>query len=183
MEIELKARISSLPVMRQRLRVLGAKLQQKQHQVDTYYSPEQRPLGKRKGFVLRVREQQESKSARFELHIPKNRYAAEELELVVDNAKLLQKMLRLLHYKREFVVDKFRETYQLGRMAIVLDAVRGLGTFIEVEILGADTAANRKCLHTTFMKLGVHDRDICYDLHYHQMALMKQGRNLANAYF
>lgn len=182
MEIELKARVSSLSAMRRRLRTVGAKRVKKQHQVDTYYSPEQRPLGKRRGYVLRVRQQGQG-SSRFELHIPKNRYAAEELEIEVDSTKLLQKMLRLLHFKQEFVIDKQRETYRLGRVTIVLDAVRGLGSFVEVEILGADTVVNRALLHTVLEKLGVKDRDICYDLHYHQMVLKKQGRNPNHAYF
>lgn len=140
-------------------------------------------MGKRKGFVLRVRHQQGESRARFELHIPKNRYAAEELELTVDNAKLLKKILRLLHFKPEFVIDKQRETYALGRVTVVLDNVRGLGTFIEVEIIGVDTAANRTKLHAVLEKLGVHEKDICFDLHYHQMVLEKQGRNSSNAYF
>ncbi len=182
MEIELKARVSSLPAIRRRLRALGANITKTSHQVDTYYSPEQRPLGKRTGFVLRVRNQGEG-NGRFELHIPKNRYAAEELELTVDDAKLLQRILRLLNFKREFVVDKQRTTFEFGRVTIVLDQVRGLGSFVEVEILGADTATNRTALHRVLKKLGVKEQDICYDLHYHQMALEKQGRNPNRAYF
>jgi predicted adenylyl cyclase CyaB len=183
LEIELKARVSSLTLMRRRLLAIGGKLVKKSHQIDTYYSPEKRPLGKRKGFVLRVREQKGKGTGRFELHIPKNAYAAEELELIVDNIKLLQKILKLLNYKKEFVIDKHRETYTLGRVTVVLDAVRGLGTFLEVEIIGADTSANRAKLHGVLKKLGVQEKDICYNLHYHQMALKKQGRNPVKAYF
>ncbi len=183
MEIELKARVRSLATLRRALRQLHARRSSSIHQVDTYYSPERRPLDKRKGYVLRVRAEPGKRPGRFELHIPKNAYAAEELELTVDDVRLLQKLLHLLRFRREFVIDKQRETYRLGRVTIALDVVRGLGTFVEVEILGADTAANRAKLRRVLAQLGVREPDMCYNLHYHQMALQKQKRNPARAYF
>jgi len=182
-EVELKAKVRSLPNLQRHLREIGARLVKRIHQVDTYYSPYRQPLGKRKGKVLRVREERISGQTRFELHIPKNTYAAEELEVRVSDASILHQILKQLKYRREFVIDKQRAVYSKGKLEIVIDKVRGLGMFIEVELMGSDSQTARKRLHATLEQLGIPKRDILFNLHYHQMALKKQGRYPNNAYF
>ena len=171
----MKAKVGNLAVVRKRLHKIGARFVKRSHQIDTYYAPDQRPLRKLLGHVLRVRYDVLSKTTRLEFHIPKNAYAAEENEVAVDDYKTLQKILHLLRAKPQAVVDKEREYYRKGSVEIVLDRVRGLGTYVEVEIMGKDTKANRARIHQVLAQLEISTSAIVKDVRYHQMALAKKG--------
>jgi predicted adenylyl cyclase CyaB len=175
MEIEVKAKVSNLAVIRKRLRTIGAHFVKRSHQIDTYYTPDHRPLRKHTGNVLRVRYDVLSKTARLEFHITKNQYVAEENEVSVSDYKTLQKILKLLRAKPQVTVEKKREAYKKGKVEIVLDDVRGFGKYIEVEIIGQDTAVNRALVHRTVAKLGIPKSAIVRNFRYHQMALAKKG--------
>jgi predicted adenylyl cyclase CyaB len=175
MEIEVKAKVSNLAVIRKRLRIIGARFVKRSHQIDTYYTPDHRPLRKQQGNVLRVRYDVLSKTARLEFHVTKDQYVAEESEVSVDDYKKLQKILKLLRVKPQVTVEKKREAYRKGKVEIVLDDVRGFGKYIEVEIIGQDTVANRTLVNRTVTELGIPKSAIVRNFRYHQMALLKKG--------
>ncbi len=179
MEIELKARVRDFAPIKARLKKLGAKYICEKHQIDTYYSPYKQPLVKRKGKVMRVRYDALTKRARLELHIPQNDMAAIEHEVEVHDYQILLKVLKELKAKKEFVIDKRRLVYTKGRFEIVLDTVKKLGKFIEVELDGANTAANRKLVMDFMLGLGVPKEDFILQIHYHGMILKKMGRSFA----
>jgi adenylate cyclase class 2 len=61
--------------------------------------------------------------------------AREELNFAVESGETFENMLDRLGFTRTTEVNKWRETYRIGPATIALDAVDGLGTFAEIEII------------------------------------------------
>lgn len=181
MEIEIKAQVKNFIEVKKNLKKIGAKYIGKKNQIDYYYSLYKRPIGKKKGNVMRVRHDRISGETRLEFHKPKNIYAAEEIELKVDSLKIVQRILREMKAKQEFIIDKERLVYKKSKIEIVLDTIKALGTFVEVEIEGKDTKKNREALYTMLDKLGIDKSQIMLHERYHGMILKKRG--IKHAYF
>ncbi len=180
MEVEIKARAKSHEPIKRKLRSIGARYVGQKHQIDRYYEPYHRPMIKKSGRILRVRHDALSKQTRLELHISRTTYAATEHEVVVSDLKTIRTILKELKAREAFVVDKRRSVYRLGRAEIVLDTVKGLGQFIEIEIQGKDSAAIRQRLHNILAQLGVGEAARCHD-HYNEMIAEQKGKK--HAYF
>lgn len=180
MEIEIKVRAKSFLPVRLHLKELHARYVSTKHQVDYYYSPYKRPFRKKDfGDVIRVRHDVLADKARLEYHQPKNDYAAIETELEVGDIRTVKKILALMKCKLECIVDKKREYYKRGLIEIVLDKVKGLGTFVEVEIIGADSSRNRKLVVNFLHQLGFSKKDFMFEERYHSMVLAKKGKKYA----
>lgn len=181
MEIEIKAKVKDFIDIKKRLKKLKANYVGKKNQVDYYYSLYHRPMGKKKGNVFRVRHDRISGEVRIEFHKPESIYAAEEIELKVHDLKVAQRLLKEMKAKQEFIIDKEREVYKKGKVEIVLDKIKSLGNFIEVEIEGNDTKKNRDELYRVLNLLGITEKQIMLHERYHGMILKKQGKK--HAYF
>ncbi len=181
MEIEIKAKVKDFKEIKKRLKKIKANYIGKKSQIDYYYSLYHRPLGKKKGNVFRVRYDRISSEVRMEFHKPKNIYAAEEIELKVHDLKITQRILKEMKAKQEFIIDKERLVYQKGRVEIVLDKIKSLGNFIEVEIDGQDTKKNRDELYRVLNLLGIKENQIMLHERYHSMILKKKAKK--HAYF
>jgi adenylate cyclase, class 2 len=72
----------------------------------------------------------------------------EEFETPVDEA-IFTKILHALDFKEAGIVRKTREVFKAGEITVCLDAVEGLGEFLEVEII----AENEKELEASRLKL------------------------------
>jgi len=181
MEIEVKARLNNFELTKRKLRKIGAEYVGKKHQVDIYYSLYKRPMNKKKGKVMRIRHDKLNHTTRFEFHLPKNTYAAEEIEVQVGDLKTMKRILKEMHAKEEYTVDKQRLVYRKRELEIVLDKVKGLGNFIEVELQGKDTLKNRKKVDGILISLGISKDDVCHGFHskYHSMMARKQGKKYA----
>ncbi len=181
MEIEIKAKVNNFTGIKNNLKKIKAKYEGKKSQVDYYYSLYKRPIGKPKGDVFRLRYDRIKKEARIEFHKPKNAYAAEEIELPVGDFNTAKKLLKAMKARQEFKVDKERLIYKKGRVNILLDKVKYLGKFIEVEIEGKYSKKNIKIVYDLLDTLGVDRKDIILHDHYHGMILKKKGKK--HAYF
>ncbi len=181
MEIEIKAKVNNFIEIKKNLKKIGAKYIGKKNQIDYYYSLYKRPIGKKKGNVMRVRHDRISGNTRLEFHKPMNIYAAEEIELKVNSLKIVQRILKEMKAKQEFVIDKERLVYRKGKIEIVLDKIKALGTFVEVEIEGRETKNNRESLYKMLDKLGIKKSQIMLYERYHGMILKKKG--ILHAYF
>jgi predicted adenylyl cyclase CyaB len=177
MEIEVKAKTKDLKVVRQRLIKLGARFIKSVHQIDTYYSLYKRPFTKRRGSMVRVRHNKNENFTTFEFDNAKNDIAATEDEVIVSDYRTIKIILRKMKAKVETVVDKKREYFMKGRLEIVLDRVKGLGNYMEIEILGKDTKANRDKILTFYKKLKVDENDLIIGSRYPEMMLKKKGKN------
>ncbi|MBI5037166.1 MAG: class IV adenylate cyclase [Candidatus Kerfeldbacteria bacterium] len=180
MEIEIKAHIRNRPELERRLKQLGARYVGRKHQVDRYYQPFGLSFTKRSGKILRVRHDYISKETRLELHMSSGRYAATEIEVPVGDEAILRTVLKELRMKEAYAVEKKRRVYRLGKVEIVIDQVKGLGWFVEVEIQGANTKSNQLKLAKALERLGVARADWSKQ-HYNEMMGSKKG--LTYAYF
>jgi len=181
MEIEIKAKVKDLKVIHRRLIRLGAKSKKKVHQIDKYYSLYKRPLTKRKGSIVRVRHNVNEKRTFFEFDWALNDFAAHEIEVEVNNYNNIQTILKKMKAKVEYTIDKKREYFRKGQLEIVLDRVKGLGNFMEIEIQGQDTKLNRRKIYNLFEKLGVDKKDFLLSDRYCSLIQKKKGKK--HAYF
>ncbi len=182
MEIEIKAKVKNLQSVRNTLRKMKIRRVKKVRQIDEYYSLYKRPFSKKvRGKIVRVRHHHGETQGRFEFHISRSTFVAEEYEVTVGDVKMLRKILQMMKAKKEAVVDKEREYYQKGKLEITLDKVKGLGTFVEVEIQGKDTKANLQKLMDFLTKLGVTKDQYWTTKRYGAEMCKKKG--LKHAYF
>lgn len=179
MEIEIKARIADLVLLRRKIIRQGARPIRRVHQVDYYYSLYKRPLNKTKGSIVRIRHTVDRGTVTFEYDTAKNAIAAEEVEVTVNDLPTMQRLMRLMRAKLEVVVDKRREYFRSGKLEIVLDRVRGLGTFSEVEIQGKDSKANRQRIERFYQSVGVTRKDYVLGPKYNSMLLKQKGKKYA----
>jgi adenylate cyclase class 2 len=136
LEIELKVRISSLEPVRQHLIRLNAQFCGRIHEHDVYYNAPHRDFGVTDEAV-RVRYTNDHavityKGAKIKTSALK---AREELNTAVESGEIFEQVLDRLGFKKTAEVNKWRENYILGTMAISLDSVDELGTFAEIEIM------------------------------------------------
>jgi len=176
MEIEIKAKVKDLKDIRRKLIKFGAKSIRKVHQIDTYYSLYKRPLSKRKGGIVRVRHNKNMKQTLFEFDWAKNAVAAYEIEVEVDSLENIQAILKKMKARKEVVVDKKREYFKKGILEIVLDDIRGLGKFVEIEIQGQDSKRNRQKIINFYKHLGINKKNFVLGPRYHSLLLTKKGR-------
>ncbi|MBU1074489.1 CYTH domain-containing protein, partial [Patescibacteria group bacterium] len=88
---------------------------------------------------FRIRYDGESSKGRLEVHKISSPLESIEHELPIDGVRMVKTMLKELRYKECAVVDKKRESYKFGKLNIVLDKVKSLGKFMEIEIMNADS--------------------------------------------
>lgn len=136
LEIELKVRISSLDPIRRQLLRLNAQFCGRIHEHDIYYNAPHRDFGVTDE-AIRVRYSDDHavvtyKGAKIKTSGLK---AREELNTAVESGEIFEQMLDRLGFRKTAEVNKWRENYTLGNMAISLDSVDELGTFAEIEIM------------------------------------------------
>jgi adenylate cyclase class 2 len=156
-ELEVKSYCRDLAQVKSRLRKLGAKHLGQIHQIDTYFkvSKDYYQNGRPK---LRIREEK-NRRVSFEYHLPINKFKAQEYETDVGDAKTCRLILEKLGYKVGTVVDKRRDKYRLGKINIDLDSVKGLGNFIEVEIMNSKSQKSLQAIYEVLKKLGISRSD------------------------
>lgn len=155
-EVEKKYKLINKQLFYRLVRRSGLRCAGKKVQIDTYYSPFGKTfLGKPE--YLRVRENRVNgvSQARLEYHRPFSRYAAREWEVGVTNVKVLKYILQCLGFKPEVTIYKIREEWVGHNIEVELDQVRGLGNFIEIEIMNQSTKQALKRIDTLSTYLGL----------------------------
>jgi len=175
MEIEIKAKIKDFKPIKNKLKKIGAKRVGLKYQIDTYYLPYARKFSRAGRRVLRTRYDKLSGKARLESHYYFNQTTGLEHEVEVSDIKTLEKILSDLKCKKMAVVEKKREAYHCQNMEIVLDEVKGLGKFMEVEIIGIDSGKNKKKIKDFYKKIGVSPGQFVWGPRYHGMILKRKG--------
>jgi len=175
LEIEMKAKVGNKKRLLNKFTLLGISNKNKKHYIDIYFSPKK---GKRftsfRSPRLRVRKDLTSGTASFDYHLPSGLYGGHEREISISDGDMMDVILKHLDFKEEVRVDKIRSYYTYKHFNIFIDEVRGLGSFIEIEIMNAP---NRK-LATNQIKqllddLGVR-KNVVQDW-YWRMMLKKKG--------
>jgi len=127
-EIELKYRIKYPEEVESKLKKLGAIFKKEFSGIDTYYIVPNNPNGKK---YLRIREQ--DGKAEIHYHFAESQSHTKEWEVGVTDPTIAKEILNQLEYKIDVIVEKKRKVYTFLKSEIVLDQVKHLGNFIEIE--------------------------------------------------
>lgn len=127
-ELEKKYRIQDSSVVMREINALGAQFKSETRDVDVYFVvPQENPCTR----YLRVRIGRDKSILAY--HEVANDLETKEWETGVANADTAKEILGKLGFSVDVVVDKTRKRYQLAESEILLDYVKGLGYFIEIE--------------------------------------------------
>ncbi len=136
-EVELKCRADH-ESLRARLNDVGATRTGSRRQIDSYYNAPHRDFAETDE-ALRIRREEPATGE----SVTKLTYKGplveaesktrEEHETAVDDENALAGILSGLGFEAAFVVKKDRTFYELDGYTVVIDAVDGLGEFVEVE--------------------------------------------------
>lgn len=135
MEVEIKAKCpeTSFPVIRKNLLHLDAVKKKEKRQIDQYYNPPHADWSKEKRYI-RIRS--EGENTIFAYHETLAHCLANEFETKIENKTVFEEALQRMGFQKLGLIEKNRETFQLGEFEICLDRVKGIGTFLEIETDG-----------------------------------------------
>jgi len=136
-EVELKLRADH-ESLRERLDDVGADRIEHRQQIDTYYDAPHRSFADTDEALRIRREEPADGDDRTKLTykgplVEAASKTREEHETVVDDDEALQGVLAGLGFEPAAVVEKDRTYYDFEGYTLVLDAVEGLGEFVEIE--------------------------------------------------
>lgn len=152
-EVETKLKINNIEQMEERLKGLKGMYKGEKTELDLYFD-HQDTLIFRNGGALRVRDA--DGKYRLTYKGPKKddeTTSREEIEIGIESASEMQKILAELGFYVLCEVKKQRKTYLLGDLIVTLDEVEGLGEFIEVEGKASNDAEYMKKKKEIFMLL------------------------------
>jgi len=139
-EIEIKVKIDNFDLLKSNLPKFG-KLTKSIKQIDEYYTPCQRDFFAQKPHPvewLRIRTNPDKVIFEYDKSIGKKEDGlqdyAQEYETEVKQSDELRKILEFLDFKKVAVVEKQREYWDCENFEVVLDNVKELGCFVEVEL-------------------------------------------------
>ncbi len=156
-EVEIKARVDS-GALRLSLAREGAVLEKAVEQTDLYFNAPDRDFG-RTDEALRLRLEEGRVFLAYKgKKIDAMSKTRKEVEVEVSDFGRMEDILLSLGFTRSLRVHKIREIYHLGDTVVCLDRVDGLGEFVEMETLVADTEGvekRRDWLIAEMRRLGV----------------------------
>jgi adenylate cyclase class 2 len=149
LEIEIKAKITSVEAMDARITAAGAKFDCDLVHEDYYYDkPAKLVSFARTDEALRLRVSRNETAGKEEVFLtykgPKvdaTTKTREEIDVAVADAGKVRRILVAVGFKEIIAIKKVRKHYHHGDVSIMIDRVEGLpDPYMEVEILAADAA-------------------------------------------
>lgn len=135
LEIEVKFLVDDLSTMRERLLATGARqVKARQHERNVRFDDDDASL-LRKGQLLRLRQDDRVRLTFKGLAAADTTSEAkvrEELETTAGDFETLAEILKRLGFRERQVYEKYRETFLLGEVEVVLDELP-FGNFVELE--------------------------------------------------
>lgn len=156
MELEVKYSVAFFPT--EKIENLGFIKKYSTHQVDKYYIVDKLLQGKRT--YLRVRNDLLTNISSLDLHQILSELATDEMEVELmtdDKRQNVERILDIIGYPILCIVDKMRDVYEKDNIKIILDTVKGLGKFIEIEIIDNETLENRNKILDISNSLSLND--------------------------
>ena len=144
MEIEIRAKVEDPNKIKDTLSQLGAKLVKNVRQTDRYYGAICLYKKLNYTFLLRVRYQGNKAFLTYKGAKQKKPGIWEEYELPLSQPAEMEKMLKEMGMDLVVEVNKHRLEYTLDEFTICLDSIKGLGTFIEVELQASDRIPSKQ---------------------------------------
>lgn len=161
-EVESKIRVKNVPEARRRIKSI-ASFVENERKKDTYFT-----FGSVKGYPkkgLRVRDKGDKVEVNFKQWISykKGVHAKKEVEFQVSDLSGFFELLKEFGFKEWVKKDKFTELYRTkDKVNVELNNVKGLGWFIEIEILCQknEVEKSRKRVDELIEVLGFGKKDI-----------------------
>ncbi|EKD62036.1 MAG: hypothetical protein ACD_52C00322G0003 [uncultured bacterium] len=137
-EIEIKTTLDNPDDVKEFLNENGKLVSKDVFQKDTYFIPTHRDfLNVKYPFEwLRLRESQKGFSINYKHFHPENVKKTDycdEFETKIENVEAIKKIFQNLNIKETVVVEKVRTTWMFEEVEIVIDEVKDLGSYIELE--------------------------------------------------
>ncbi len=154
--VELKAVCRNLDLARQHIRELGGKFLEKLRQRDVYFDL---PGGRLK---LRLTTDKQAQLIYYRRPDSRDPETSDYYIYFSHNPDSLEKLLKMAFQVRG-VVEKTREVYLIDNVRVHLDAVQGLGTFLEFEAVispGYEVSRERQKLLDYQRRFGIKPEDV-----------------------
>jgi adenylate cyclase class 2 len=133
-EIEVKFEIKDIRAIRRKIKRIGAKYRGKQLHLDIWFDTKSGALKKKKiGLRLRRQNGKALLTLKTSQVIDRSMREAEETEIQVKNFEKAKEVLKKIGFQERTLVQKEREVWQKKGVEFVLDKVKDLGTFLELE--------------------------------------------------
>lgn len=177
LEVETKYRVLNIRKFRRTLHTLGLRSAGSKTQVDTYYTwVGAKRLGR--PHLLRLRQEifSNHKISVLEYSRSLSREAAYEYEVKIGDAHKLHQLLLLIGFTCAVTVRKKRTEWQRRGVEIELDSVKGIGTFVELEVMGVRKGKALKQIQALALRLGLDESARSENLKYYELALRKKKR-------
>ncbi len=159
-EIEIKLPLENPKVLRDFLNKNAKLVSENVFQKDIYFVPVHRDfLGFQYPYEwLRLRESAKGSSINYKHFHPENvekTSHCDELETKVENIETIRKIFHSINMNEVAVVEKTRTTWMFETVEVVIDEVKDLGSYIELEAVShfEDPHEARKFLYTILNKL------------------------------
>jgi len=133
-EVELRFPLLNPEQLIQRLNKIAKPQKQKVFQKDIYFVPVHRNFLDRE-YVnewLRIRETKNRTTLNYKNWYP-DKICCDEFETEIEDIIALKKIFESLNFKEIVVVEKLRSAWIYKEVEIVIDEIKGLGFFVELE--------------------------------------------------
>ena len=136
-EIEAKIPVLALAPVRERLQDLHAMLVAIVEERDLYYNHPARDFGSTdEALRLRYAGGEATLTYKGQKKAEYSLKAREEIIVTITPGERMEALLSRLGFRYVRSVEKYREIYRLEHTTVSLDEVQGLGSFVEIEVLG-----------------------------------------------
>ena len=178
LEIEAKIKIDSTSEVEKRLKDAGAVFLGTQKQNDSYYNAPHRDFAVTDE-ALRIRVTDDKteltyKGAKIRDSGAKtDAKAREEFNIGIESAETMESILLRLGFRKSSAVFKTRSEYSFAGTTVALDEVAGLGSFVEIEVIGDDRESALQTIADVKKRLEITGEHI--QVSYLEMILKKEG--------
>ncbi|MBN1386059.1 class IV adenylate cyclase [Candidatus Woesearchaeota archaeon] len=133
-ETETKFQLQDPGAMRQKLLSIGFKSKGRHLQVNRKFNDKDDNFGPHKGRLLRIRVADKcTLTSKAGKSVEKNIKTLDEYETEISDPEKTEKILNMLGFHLDEVMEKYREAFQKRDVEVVIDEVPFLGAWMEIE--------------------------------------------------
>lgn len=167
LEFERKYQTKEKKLLKSKLIELGAKSEGNKFSKDIYFRVPQKIESTK---YLRIRIKDNKTNGTLAYHEVINDFETKEWETDIENASITREIIEKLGFQLDIIVAKDRETLNIGECEIVLDTVKDLGDFIEIE------APNKGIFDKIATQLNLNDKDVISGAGYPDLLKRKNAK-------
>jgi adenylate cyclase class 2 len=150
-EIEVKIRVKSIEEFERKISF--ATFHGEEEHTDTYFEMP-------KGILLRVREIEQGPAILgYKEILDEKNTIFKEIEVEIDDGLKMKEILKRLGFRESAVIKKRRKIYRYKNIAMELNEVENIGTFVDFEIISEDEKSREK-IFELIRSLGYSEEDV-----------------------